>query len=29
MREVFLVKEQGNYNLLSQTDFVVPQAKRF
>ena len=26
-QEVFLVKEQGNYNLQNQTDFVVPQVK--
>ena len=28
MQEVFLVKEQGNYNLRNQTDFVIPQVKR-
>ena len=27
MQEVFQVKEQGNYNLRNQTDFVVPQVK--
>ena len=25
--EVFLVKEQGNYDLRNQTDFVIPQVK--
>ena len=25
MQEVFLVKEQGNYNLKNQRDFVIPQ----
>ena len=28
MQEVFLVKEQRNYNLRNQTDFVIPQVKR-
>ena len=27
MQEVFLIKEQGNYNLRNQTDFVIPQVK--
>ena len=27
MLEVFLVKEQGNYNMRNQTDFAVPQVK--
>ena len=27
MQEVFLVKEQGNYNLPNQTDFVILQVK--
>ena len=27
MQEVFLVKEQENYNLRNQTDFVIPQIK--
>ena len=27
MQEVFLVKEQRNYNLRNQTDFVIPQVK--
>ena len=27
MQEVFLVKEQGNYYLQNQTDFVIPQVK--
>ena len=27
IQEVFLVKEQGNYNLRKQTDFVIPQVK--
>ena len=27
MQEVFQVKEQGNYNLRNQTDFVIPQVK--
>ena len=27
MQEVFQVKEQGNYNLRDQTDFVIPQVK--
>ena len=27
MQEVFLVKEQGNYNLRNQTDFVIPKVK--
>ena len=27
IRNVFLVKEQGNYNLWNQTDFVIPQVK--
>ena len=27
MQKVFLVKEQGNYNLRNQTDFVIPQVK--
>ena len=27
MQETFLVKEQGNYNLRNQTDFVIPQVK--
>ena len=27
MQEVFLVKEQGNYNLRNQTDIVTPQVK--
>ena len=27
MQEVFLVKEQGNYNLRNQTDFVIPEVK--
>ena len=27
MQEVFLVKEQENYNLQNQTDFVIPQVK--
>ena len=27
MQEVFLVKEQGNYNLRNQTNFVIPQVK--
>ena len=26
-QEVFQVKEQGNYNLRNQTDFVIPQVK--
>ena len=25
--KVYLVKEQGNYNLRNQTDFVIPQVK--
>ena len=25
--QVFQVKEQGNYNLQNQTDFVIPQVK--
>ena len=28
MQEVSQVKEQGNYNLGNQTDFVIPQVKR-
>ena len=27
MQEVFQIKEQGNYNLQNQTDFVTPQVK--
>ena len=27
MQEVFLVKEQGNYNLQNQIDIVTPQVK--
>ena len=27
MPEVLLVKEQGNYNLRNQTDFLIPQVK--
>ena len=27
MQEVFQVKEEGNYNLRNQTDFVIPQVK--
>ena len=27
IQEVFLVKEQGNYNLQNRTDFVIPQVK--
>ena len=27
MQEIFLIKEQGNYNLRNQTDFVIPQVK--
>ena len=27
MQEIFLVKEQGNYNLRNQTDFLIPQVK--
>ena len=27
MQKVFLIKEQGNYNLRNQTDFVIPQVK--
>ena len=27
MQEVFLVKEQGNYNLRNQTYFLIPQVK--
>ena len=27
IQEVFQVKEQGNYNLRNQTDFVIPQVK--
>ena len=27
MQEVFQVKEQGDYNLRNQTDFVIPQVK--
>ena len=27
MQEVFLVKEQGNYNLRNQTDIAIPQVK--
>ena len=27
MQEVFLIKEQGNYNLRNQTDFVIPHVK--
>ena len=27
MQEVFQVKEQGNYNLRNQADFVIPQVK--
>ena len=27
MEEVSLVKEQGNYSLRNQTDFVIPQVK--
>ena len=27
MQEVFLIKEQGNYNLRNQTDFVILQVK--
>ena len=27
MQEVLLVKEQGNYNLRNQTDFVIPHFK--
>ena len=27
MQEIFQVKEQLNYNLRSQTDFVIPQVK--
>ena len=27
MQKVFHVKEQGNYNLRNQTDFVIPQVK--
>ena len=27
MQEVFQVKEQGNYNLENQTDFVIPWVK--
>ena len=27
MQEVFQVKEQDNYNLQNQTDFVIPQVK--
>ena len=27
MQEVFLGKEQGDYNLRNQTDFVIPQVK--
>ena len=27
MQEVFQVKEQGNYDLRNQTDFVIPQVK--
>ena len=25
--QVFLIKEQGNYNLRNQTDFLIPQVK--
>ena len=27
MQEVFLVNEQGNYNLRNQIDFIIPQLK--
>ena len=27
IQKVFLVKEQGNYNLRNQSDFVIPQVK--
>ena len=27
MKEVFLVKKQGNYDLRNQTDFIIPQVK--
>ena len=27
MQEIFLVKEQGNYNLRNQTDFLITQVK--
>ena len=27
MQEVFQVKEQGNYNLRNQTDFIIPEVK--
>ena len=27
MQELFLVKEQGNYNFQTQTDFIIPQVK--
>ena len=27
MQKVFLVKEQGNYNLQNQANFVIPQVK--
>ena len=27
MQEVFLVKEEGNYNLRNQTNSVIPQVK--
>ena len=27
MQELFLVKEQGNYNFQRQTDFIIPQVK--
>ena len=27
MQEIFLFKEQGNYNLRNQTDFLIPQVK--
>ena len=27
MQEFFLVKEQGNHNFQTQTDFIIPQVK--
>ena len=27
IQDVFQVKDQGNYNLRNQTDFVIPQVK--
>ena len=27
MQELFLVKEQGNHNFQTQTDFIIPQVK--